>query len=245
MKDSTQIPEMVADRVTRRRLLSFIPALAGLPLVRQLINWHSPRNLPACVVVPQQTEGPFFANVKLERSDIRTDPSDGTVCVGVPLRLGIHVSRVSDNSCTALADAVVDIWQCDAHGRYSAFRNSGGGEDMRKKQFLRGHQVTDQGGTARFVTIFPGWYRGRAVHIHFKIRTDPDQDRGYEFTSQLYFDEALTQAVGEREEYADNSVRRVTNARDRIFRRGGDLLTLALEENEEGFVADFAIGLEF
>ena len=95
-----------------------------------------------------------------------------------------------------------------------------------------------------FVTIFPGWYQGRTVHIHFKIRTEPDADRGFEFTSQLYFDEETTKRVSSHADYADNPMRRIRNHRDGLFRRGGDQLTLALTETEEGFTGVFEIGLD-
>ena len=234
-----------ANSVTRRDILGMFPALAGLPWIGKFVKHRFPRAHPACVVVPQQTEGPYFADVRLDRSDIRTDPSDGAVCEGVPLQLEFNVSRVSDNSCAPLSGAMVDIWQCDAHGRYSAFSDLRAGFDLRERQFLRGYQITDQHGSARFVTIFPGWYRGRTIHIHFKIRTDPGQSSGYEFTSQLYFDEALSAAIAENLEYASNSAKRRTNARDSIYRRGGDQLTLAVEEMEGGLAASFAIGLQY
>ncbi|MDE2958235.1 MAG: intradiol ring-cleavage dioxygenase [Bacteroidota bacterium] len=239
------LPEHRAGAVTRRDILGMFPALAGLPLIGRFVKRSLPRLRPACVVVPQQTEGPYFADVGLDRSDIRTDPSDGAACAGVPLWLEFNVSRVSEYSCAPLSGAMVDIWQCDAHGRYSAFRDSRAGFDLRDKQFLRGHQMTDPQGSARFVTIFPGLYRGRTIHIHFKIRTDPGRSSGYEFTSQLYFDEALSAAIAQKPEYASNSTGRCPNARDSIFRRGGDQLTLAVEEVEGGLAASFAIGLQY
>ena len=245
MESSDHSDQASDAQFTRRDVLSIFPAIAGLPLVDKLLKRQQSHSWPECVVVPQQTEGPFFADVELERSDIRSDPTDGSVCEGAPLRLDFNVSRVSGDACTPLPDAMVDIWQCDAHGRYSAFRDSRAGFDHRDKQFLRGHQMTDQEGQARFVTIFPGWYRGRTIHIHFKIRTDPQQQSGYEFTSQLYFDEALSSEVAERSEYASNTTRRRTNAQDSIFRRGGDQLMLTLHELEDGFAASFAIGLNY
>lgn len=130
---------------------------------------------PTCVVRPQQTEGPYFVDERLNRSDIRTEPSDGSVKEGVPLDLTFNVSRSdSISSCTPLAGAIVNVWQCDALGEYSDVQDAAEGFDTRGQKFLRGYQVTDKNGTARFTTIYPGWYKGRAVHIHFKIRTDPD-----------------------------------------------------------------------
>ncbi len=144
--------------------------------------------MPACVVRPQQTEGPFFIDDKLNRSDIRSNPGRSDARPGAILELAFAVSRLNGGACAPLAGAQVDVWHCDALGAYS---------DGAQK-FLRGYQVTDDTGAARFVTIYPGAYGGRAVHIHFKIRTAQRQ----EFTSQIYFDEAVTDRVYAVEPYA-------------------------------------------
>jgi protocatechuate 3,4-dioxygenase beta subunit len=105
--------------------------------------------------------------------------------------------------------------------------------------------VTDENGTARFTTIYPGWYQGRAVHIHFKIRTDPDSEQSYEFTSQLYFDDALTDQVHTQEPYAEKGQRDLRNDDDGIFQEGGDELMLDLtEDGQGGYVGPFDIALE-
>jgi protocatechuate 3,4-dioxygenase beta subunit len=190
---------------------------------------------PTCVAKPQQTEGPYFVDERLDCSDIRLDPTDGSIKEGVPLALAFNVSQIDSNSsCSPLAGAVVDVWHCDALGQYSDVENNVG------RKFLRGYQVTDENGSAQFQTIYPGWYQGRAVHIHYKIRTDPDSEMGYEFTSQLYFDDALTQ-----EPYAEKGERDLRNSDDGIFREGGEELTLALsEDGQGGYGATFDIALE-
>ena len=239
--------------LSRRDVLGMLGAAATAPLVGSV---QASSDLPApvrrapaamarpsCVVRPQQTEGPYFVDAQLLRSDIRSDPSDGAIKDGVPLRLEFRVARVDENTCAPLPDAVVDVWQCDAQGTYSAVRDRR--SDTREQTFLRGHQVTDENGVARFVTIFPGWYRGRTVHIHFKIRTDPAASRGYEFTSQLYFEEDVTDQVAATASYAVNTMRRVKNSTDGIYRRGGDQLMLTLTPDEEvGFAGVFEIGLD-
>ncbi|GGX94568.1 protocatechuate dioxygenase [Litchfieldella qijiaojingensis] len=198
-----------------------------------------------CVVRPSQTEGPYFVDTGLERSDIRVDPADGTRKPGVPLTLTFQVSRLEGGACTPLPGAVVDLWQCDALGVYSGVRDFAGRFDSRGQAFLRGYQVTDSEGLARFVTIYPGWYPGRTVHIHFKIRTEPGAERGLEFTSQLYFDDALTDRVHSQPPYAEKGQRDVRNDRDGIYQRsGGDELILSLTESKEGFEGRFAIALE-
>src|SRR5205823_6128325 len=115
----------------------------------------------------------------LYRSDIRSDPTTGAVKDGVPLYLGFSLSSVgSDGGCSPLAGAVIDIWQCDASGVYSDVNDPG--FNTKGQQFLRGSQHTDENGYAQFLTIYPGWYSGRAVHTHLKVRTDPSSETGYE-----------------------------------------------------------------
>jgi protocatechuate 3,4-dioxygenase beta subunit len=133
----------------------------------------------ACIVRPQQTEGPYFVDEGLNRSDIRSDPATGSVKPGVPLTLQFQVSQVGANACVPLAGAIVDVWHCDAAGAYSdvADRNA----NTLGQKFLRGSQVTNADGTVEFTTIYPGWYPGRTVHIHFKIRGNTAANQGYEF----------------------------------------------------------------
>jgi len=196
---------------------------------------------PSCVVRPEQTEGPYFVDERLNRSDIRSDPTDGRVRPGTPLVLTLRISRLDAGDCQPLPGAQVDIWHCDALGVYSDVQDPGFNTIGQK--FLRGYQVTDAHGEARFVTIYPGWYPGRTVHIHFKIRTAPVAQRSFEFTSQLYFDDVLTDRVHAAPPYAANGLRTARNQHDGIFRRGGDQLMLAPTIVAEGYAAAFAIGL--
>ncbi|MBD6619016.1 intradiol ring-cleavage dioxygenase [Komarekiella sp. 'clone 1'] len=201
-----------------------------------------PTTLPACVVRPQQTEGPYFVDDKLNRSDIRSDPSDSSVKDGVPLKLTLRISQFNSNGCTPLAGAIADIWHCDALGIYSdvqdpSFNTIG-------KKFLRGYQVTDANGSVQFTTIYPGWYEGRAVHIHFKIRTSTTSKQNYEFTSQLYFDDSLTDQVHTHTPYASKGQRTLRNTEDWIFKDGGEQLLLTLTKTNLGYAATFDIGLQ-
>ena len=191
----------------------------------------------SCIAMAEQTEGPYFVDERLNRADLRPDPATGVVSAGVPLRLRLVVQSISAQGCAPLAGAVVDLWQCDAAGVYSDV-----GDD-RGKKFLRGYQVSDASGHVEFVTIYPGWYPGRTAHIHFKIRGDAAAGRRYAFTSQFYFDDAISDRVFARAPYASRGARAVRNSRDFIYRDGGRDLTLPVAERDGGFEAGFSVGL--
>jgi protocatechuate 3,4-dioxygenase beta subunit len=115
--------------------------------------------------------------------------------------------------------------------------------DTTDRKFLRGYQITDEAGVARFTTVYPGWYPGRAVHIHFKVRTTPAAAKGYEFTSQLYFDEELTDRVHARQPYAAHTGNRTRNDRDGIFRNGGAQLMLPVSPGSDGYAGTFTLAM--
>ncbi|MBE9113542.1 intradiol ring-cleavage dioxygenase [Nodosilinea sp. LEGE 07298] len=197
---------------------------------------------PACTVRPQQTEGPYFVDEGLNRADIRADSATGAVKPGVPLKLQFRVSQVGENACVPLAGAIVDVWHCDATGAYSDVSDRQA--NTLGQTFLRGAQVTNADGTAEFTTIYPGWYPGRTVHIHFKIRGSTAASQGYEFTSQLYFDDALSDRVYAQAPYSDRGQRTTRNSNDGIFRSGGEQLVLPATQDGEGYAGRFEIGLE-
>lgn len=199
--------------------------------------------VPACVVRPELTEGPYFVDEELNRSDIRSDPSDNSVQEGAQLDLTIRVAQISAQACLPLAGAQVDIWHCDARGVYSDVNDANFGS-TRGQKFLRGYQLTDSEGVVRFTTIYPGWYPGRAVHIHFKIRT-PALNQSYDFTSQFFFDEALSAQVYSQSPYdAKGTNGMLSNADDNIYGQSGGQTLLTVVENGAGYAAAFDIGLE-
>lgn len=197
---------------------------------------------PLCIVRPEQTEGPYFVDERLHRSDIRSDPTSGQRTPGTPFTLTVQVFRHRAGECQSLSDAQVDIWHCDAAGVYSDVQDPG--FHTVGKKFLRGYQMTDARGEARFMTIYPGWYPIRTVHFHFKIRTGLVSRRRFEFTSQLYFPDELTDHVHTGHPYAAMGPRRVRNQQDFIFRRGGDELMLDPTATRDGYAATFPIALQ-
>jgi protocatechuate 3,4-dioxygenase beta subunit len=232
--------------LTRRELVALFGAAAVASLSHRAAAQAGDRRpstvIPNCVVHPQQTEGPFFVDKRLLRSDVRSDAQAGTQSVGAPLELRLTIAQVSAaGACAPLAGAQVDIWQCDAIGRYSGAndrRNNTSGQT-----FLRGHQITDANGLVQFTTIYPGWYPGRAVHIHFKIRNASSSSSAYEFTSQFYFDERLTDRVHSRTPYSTHSGQRTRNDSDGPFRDGGTQLILPVTERGQGYAASFTVGM--
>ena len=192
-----------------------------------------------CIASPSIEEGPYFIDDKLNRSDIRMDPATGKQTPGTPLELTLSVVAVGKNQCKPLAGAIVDVWHCDASGAYSEFKDPHFG-DYRGKKFLRGFQTTDSNGVVRFTTIYPGWYPGRAVHIHYKVRT-PD---GKEFTSQVFFDEKITDTVHAAQPYKRPGKRQM-NVDDGIYReQGGRQSILALSSKNDGdYAATYSVGM--
>lgn len=197
----------------------------------------------SCVARPELTIGPYFVDEQLNRSDIRSEPSDGTIKEGAPLTLAIGVFDVSQNSCDPIESAQVDIWHCDSAGVYSGVTDRGFSTVGQK--FLRGYQLTDTTGRVQFLTIYPGWYSGRTVHIHFMIRTIGADGNAYEFVSQFFFDETLTDRVYSAQPYAAKGQRDTFNASDNIFNNGGDQLLLDITgDNTNGYAATINIGLD-
>jgi protocatechuate 3,4-dioxygenase beta subunit len=229
-------------RSRRRDLLILAGAGAlGLPAARA---YGQAAAAQACVATPARPPGLYFVDERLRRADIRSDPASGAVSEGLPLRLTLRVAGLTQGRCKPVAGAYVDLWHCDSQGLYSDARHEG--VDTLGRKFLRGYQVTDARGEVRFSTIYPGWYPGAAVHIHFKIRTDPNTLPLGELTSQFFFDDALTDRVHARAPYARHGQSRMRNAADPLFRDTGSRLMLALVAQAPGYAggADVVLRLD-
>jgi protocatechuate 3,4-dioxygenase beta subunit len=184
-----------------------------------------------CMLSKEVTEGPFYVDPKLIRADI----TEGKPGLAMTLRL-----QVVNADCTPVAGARVDIWHCDANGAYSGVQNLGGGEDTTGQTFLRGTQSTDDKGIARFQTIYPGWYPGRTVHIHYKVILDDNAV----LTSQIFFEEGVSdQAYAADAAYQGRGARDMSNAQDGIAQDAGDGAYCTVEAIDGQMTASMVVGI--
>ena len=182
----------------------------------------------ACVVSPSETIGPYPSLSDFIRSDIRENKQ------GLPLTLTIGVVN-TNSSCSAVGGALVDIWQCDADGSYSQY-----GSD-RTLTYLRGLQTTDAGGKVTFVTIYPGWYQGRATHIHVEVTINGRSAK----VTQIAFPEDVTASVYRTGVYVSSGQNPTTNSRDNVFSDGvaNELVTITGGDTTNGYTATFQVGI--
>jgi protocatechuate 3,4-dioxygenase beta subunit len=220
---------------------------AGLPLIEA----------STCVLTPEMTEGPFYLDLELIRQNIVEDRT------GIPLKLQIAVADAT--ACTPIENAAVDIWHCDSHGYYSGVAANMPGPDADQTDiaeaaaatFLRGIQLTNADGIAEFETIYPGWYIGRTIHIHLKVRLDGEAGKTYEgghtaHIGQLFFDDAVTDQVMQLEPYSGRPDEyRTLNESDGILSdhidEPGFMVTLTQNTEgkiEDGFLATIVIGVD-
>ena len=179
-----------------------------------------------CVLTPEQTEGPFYiANEKLRRNITEGRP-------GTSLTLRARV--VDAATCKPIRRATVDIWHADAAGVYSGF-----GQGAGNRTFMRGVQRTDAKGIAVFQTVYPGWYTGRTVHIHVKVHVGGNVVH----TGQLYFPDAVTDAVFQKAPYATRPNRTTRNTDDAIFRNGGSKSLVQVKAAGADYVAAITMGV--
>jgi protocatechuate 3,4-dioxygenase beta subunit len=181
----------------------------------------------SCVLTPELTEGPYY----IEGEKLRRNITEGKTGTSLTLRLGV----VDASTCKPIKGAAVDIWHADAVGVYSGF-----GSGARSRTFLRGIQRTDASGIAVFRTIYPGWYQGRAVHIHLKVHIGGSVVH----TGQLFFPDALTDRVYRRAPYRSRPGRTTRNATDSIFVNGGRKSLLSLRgDGGRGYIGSITMGV--
>jgi len=252
--------------LNRRRMLAGLagatiaPSAAGGAVFAQgEASTPNPSTLSSCLLFPETTEGPYYLDDMLVRQDI----TDGKA--GVPLDLTMTV--VDAETCAPIGNAAVEVWHCDAKGFYSGFvDNSPGGQANESGYiddgsdagtFLRGIQLSDEAGNVTFNTIYPGWYGGRAIHIHLSVHLGGETEDGtYEggttaHTGQIAFHDEVTDLVAAVEPYASRTSTFVLTAEDGIFSPHIDdesvFVTLEQvnpETVEDGFTGTILLGID-
>lgn len=176
------------------------PHAAAPPLdLSDLVD--DPAMAAVCTLTPSETQGPYYLNLNLNRSDI----TEGLA--GLPTRVHLQIVRASD--CSPVPNAIVDLWHARPDGDYSGFANQG----TQGQTFLRGIQTTDANGQAYFDTIYPGWYPGRTIHMHLKVRPTGESV----LTTQLYFKQRLTTRIYQSLPPYVGHAQSTTNANDNLF----------------------------
>jgi hypothetical protein len=224
------------DPITRRRSLLTVGAALGTALTgdawRAATAGGASGPGPAavangavkCVLAPELTEGPYY----IAGEKLRRDIAEGKPGVA----LALHLTVVDASSCSAIKGAAVDIWHCDALGNYSGLNGSG-------TTFMRGIQRTNAHGLAVFHTVYPGWYTGRAVHIHVKVHVGGSVVH----TGQLFMGDSLTDRVYKRSPYNARGGRDTRNAQDSIYRNGGKKGLLSMRRHGSGYIGSIAMGV--
>lgn len=182
----------------------------------------------SCAVTPSETAGPFPSLTDIVRSDIREGRA------GTQLTLTIKVVRAS-TGCTAVAGANVEIWHCDVFGDYSQYGTQAG------QTFLRGIQATNSSGEVTFITIYPGWYQGRATHIHAEVVVNGVSVK----VTQLAFPESVNNVVhGQGAYLTGRGLNPVSNASDTVFADGlSEQLVTPVGSPTAGYTAFWEIGI--
>jgi protocatechuate 3,4-dioxygenase beta subunit len=209
-----------------------------------------------CALTPEITEGPYYLSPATLRHDI------AEARPGIPLVLRFQVTNSA--SCQPLSNVALDIWHCDTRGTYSGYAvpsanppgpvppKAGGAkpegltphnthvQPVNHESFLRGVQLTNQRGSVDFLTIYPGWYNFRAVHVHVKVHVG-GTDKGAEYsgghishTGQFFMPNDYNDQIARLAPYSANPIARITNEEDLMYDQGGASATFAVSPLHPG-----------
>lgn len=225
-----------AKTLSRRGALKTIAVATTGILAPQPVIASTARNLLAdtdvCQVMPDVTEGPYYLDETLVRRNLREDRT------GVPVLLRL---QIVDASCRPMTSARTDVWHCDAQGNYSAFGGAAPPAAKDSKTYLRGTQFTDDAGVAEFETIYPGWYRGRTTHIHYKVFIHETNV----LTGQIFFPDALSEYLYEHAvPYKRDAQRDMVNERDDIAQQATRTAFANVKEDAGRYLVQLAIGID-
>lgn len=190
-----------------------------------------------CVVSADETAGPYVDMLGMVNNQAfyRRDIREGRP--GALLTLTLTVVNVRNN-CNPVANANVEIWQCDAGGFYSEYAQPG--YNGTGQTYLRGLQTSDAGGQVTFLTVYPGWYPGRATHIHVRVFLNGSAVK----TTQIAFPEDVTAEVYASGVYAAKGQSPTRNASDNVFSDGiATELATVVGSVAAGYTATLTIGI--
>jgi protocatechuate 3,4-dioxygenase beta subunit len=182
-----------------------------------------------CTLTKELTEGPYYVPGEPTRQNI-TEGIDG-----MPLILSFRV--VDATTCKPIPNANVEIWHADPEGEYSAFDGA-----SKKTSYLRGHQIANASGVAKFITVFPGWYSGRTPHIHVKVHVDGKTVH----TGQVFFKTAIEKKIYARAPYTGRSGERVYNSGDNIYKQIGSAGIVAIKrrKSKRGYAGTITLAVD-
>ncbi|MFE2062440.1 intradiol ring-cleavage dioxygenase [Streptomyces sp. NPDC059467] len=210
---------LVATGTTAAALAVGAAVSAEAPAAAAAPNVQPAAAAAVCTLTEEQTEGPYYLDGALVRTNITEGKS------GIALSLAL---TVVNSACTVIPNALVEVWHADALGEYSGYVGNNGHSESDDGTFLRGGVLTNSSGVANITTIYPGWYRGRCIHIHVKVHTGVTLTSDGSFsggttvhTGQLFINETITTAVAKVSPYSTNTVTRTTLSGDSIYDGGG------------------------
>ena len=182
-----------------------------------------------CVLTPAQVEGPFYLALKGSRTQMAVDQD------GIPLEINLSVV---DQTCQPIEGARVEVWHADARGIYSGFSEQV--VDTTSQDFLRGDMISDVRGQVYFRSIYPGWYPGRAVHVHFKVSVH----NAVRITSQFYFPDQISRAVYQHPIYRPRGAQDTSLDRDQFLQSVDQIqsnLIASVTPERSGYLAQMRI----
>lgn len=220
------------DELNRRDVLRIggvgLAAVFGARALQLLGDDAGAATTTTCLLASEVTEGPYWVDDALTRRNV----TEGRA--GAPLV--IRFSVLNAKTCKPIKNADVEIWHCDALGNYSGVNGA-------TTRYLRGHQKANAVGKAEFLTIFPGWYRGRTPHIHMKVNVGGNAVH----TGQVFFNERITTTVYKQLPYSRNGQYDTPHSSDSIYSHaGGSTAELKLTRRTgglKGYLGTIAIGV--
>ena len=191
------------------------------------------------VMTEQMILGPCYYSVT-SSNDISSGVS------GLPMQLCL---RLVNNQCEPLANHEIEVWHTDSRGIYSAdtsqsddanrfrtWRCAGNDKLAKKSSWFRGSQLTDANGRVNFKTCFPGWYGGRTIHIHVRVKHNNQTS----VTTQLCFDETLANEIcSTHEKYSERGLQDTPLTQDYFFRDKIESSLITHQKNQDGSLLAF------